>query len=84
MHNVYWYKLLGFHCALTTRARAASTPPHCCDDARIDWLWMVRASAFQAPTTAHHNLLPLIKLLGTAKADRSLEIDWFAALQANC
>jgi hypothetical protein len=45
---------------------------------------MVRASAFQAPTTAHHNLLPLIKLLGTAEADRSLEIDWFAALQAHC
>jgi hypothetical protein len=36
---------------------------------------MVRASAITAPTTAHHNLLPLTKLLGTAiKADRSLEI----------
>jgi hypothetical protein len=44
---------------------------------------MVRASAFQAPTTAHHNILPLIKLLGTAEADRSLEIDWFADLQVH-
>lgn len=35
---------------------------------------MVRASAIQAPTTAHHNLLPLTKLLGAAEADRSLEI----------
>jgi|LakMenEpi03Aug12_release.lakeMendotaPanAssembly.Ray.scaffolds.fasta_scaffold454128_1 hypothetical protein len=43
-------------------------------DARIDQLWMVRASAIQTPTTAHHNLLPLTKLLSRLIASYSLEI----------
>jgi hypothetical protein len=35
---------------------------------------MVGASAIETPTAAHHNLLPLTKLLGRLIGNHSLEI----------